>query len=184
MEVPNKDYNPSISVDKGLEDAGTTTLAGAVVTIVSAGTALANGAPVEQVVTGVVIGALATIGSAIVQGIKRWKRNRRKHRTVSIASPYDIGSVILCLVAASFVFSGCITTELADGTIIRQLDTVALKEAYTIAAQERDRYNRNNPSPESAPPIEVNVDGVTVDVDAITAELQRRGINVRPLTKP
>lgn len=186
VEVPNPNYDPTISMTKAAGDAGTTALTGAVVTLITTGTALAKGATLSETAILAAVGAAVTLGSAITQGIKRWRRNRKKHSVTLVETPPGVNTgLILVLMALTLTgLAGCITTALQDGSVVRQLDTVALKEAYTIAAREYERRHADKAPSADQPPVQVTVDGATVDAAAITTELQRRGINVQPLVKP
>lgn len=114
----------------------------------------------------VAVALVATVFTAVVAGVIRAFNNYAKH---------NWGLLIvagLCLVG----LSGCETLTLTDGTVVQRLDTTALKEAYGIYLLEEERRAREG-RPGTA--VEVTVDGVEVDIEAVKEELRDRGIQVR-----
>lgn len=76
----NHAYDPLTSLGKGAHDAGTTIAGGGIpaALVLLALKALDVELSAEEV--GAAVGVIATVGGAAVQGFKRWRRNRRKHK--------------------------------------------------------------------------------------------------------
>jgi hypothetical protein len=115
----------------------------------------------------VAVGVVATVFGSAVAMLKRAKRNIKKNRFLGLVVVAG-----LCLGG----LSGCITTTLPDGTVVQSLDTAALKEAYGVYLLEEERRAREG---RPGTGVEVKVDGVVVDIDAVKEELRDRGVRIK-----
>lgn len=114
---------------------------------------------------------LAALAAALVAALSRAYANWVKNRVRSHVP--DIFGLVVVMGLALGGLSGCMTTTLPDGSVVRSLDTVAIERAWQIVeetrAREGDGGNRE---------VQVEVNGVWMDEEMIREELERRGIRV------
>ena len=77
-------YSAATSVAKGAGDAGTTAAGGGLgmtIGLMALAVLRQNGTiEIDDQTAAVAVGAITTLGAAVVQGFKRWRRNRAKHK--------------------------------------------------------------------------------------------------------
>ena len=170
MAELNENFDVKITAEKAKSDGGAVAAGGTLGTAVG-GLLVASlrargllGWPESMDL--VAVGVVATVFGSAVAMLKRARRNIKKNKFLPVLLVAG-----LCLGG----LSGCETLTLPDGTVVQRLDTTALKEAYVLATQEEDRRRREG---KPGTVVEVTVDGVEVDVEAVKEELRDRGIQV------
>lgn len=171
MKIENPNFSEAVVVSKAASDGGAVAAGGALGTAIG-GLLVASLraralSPWPEGLDVVAVGVVATVLGAGVAALKRAKRNIKKHRFLGLV-------VVLGLCLGGL--SGCETLTLEDGTVVQRLDTSALKEAYVIYLQEEERRAREH---RPGPGLEVAVDGVVIDIEAVKEELRARGIQVK-----
>lgn len=73
------EYDPAISRDKALQDTRSTVASGSVFGGLAFALVTIFGSDMDAQSQAAVVGAVTTLGTAITQGIKRYRRNRAKH---------------------------------------------------------------------------------------------------------
>lgn len=172
MKIENPNFSEAVVVSKAASDGGAVAAGGALGTAIG-GLLVASLraralSPWPEGLDVVAVGVVATVLGAGVAALKRAKRNIKKHRFLGLV--LVLGG--LCLGG----LSGCETLTLEDGTVVQRLDTSALKEAYVIYLQEEERRAREH---RPGTGLEVAVDGVVIDIEAVKEELRARGIQVK-----
>lgn len=157
-------YDPKITAQKAAGDGGAVALGGTVGAGVGAlvvATLRSRAlSPWPEGLDTVAVGLVATgVGAVVAVGKRAW-RNFLKHRGVSL--------VLVALLA----LSGCVTTTATDGTVVQRLDTRGLLEVYRLYLEQEEVR------PPAAPPVEVTIEGVPVDLGAVKDELKLRGIAI------
>ncbi len=156
-------YDPLVAMDKATGDGaavGAGGGAGVVIGGVVVATLRAHGLAAWPLgLDGAVVGLVATGLAAGVATVKRFLRNRKKHK---------FGLVVLALLCLGAVGSGCETTTSADGTVVERLDLRGLEEAYRLYTAERSRER------DAPPPPPLVIEGVQIDFEDVVAELERR----------
>jgi len=93
MEVKNRNYRARVSAEKGLGDGATALgsggAAGVLVYALLGLLRQKGNIPWDEGQDEIVIGGAVALGSGCFQAFKRWRRNRRKHRTRTIPHPLD-----------------------------------------------------------------------------------------------
>lgn len=171
MKIENPNFSEAVVVSKAASDGGAVAAGGALGTAIG-GLLVASLraralSPWPEGLDVVAVGVVATVLGSAVAMVKRAKRNIKKHRFLGLV-------VLLGLCLGGL--SGCETLTLEDGTVVQRLDTSALKEAYVIYLQEEERRAREH---RPGPGLEVAVDGVVIDIEAVKEELRARGIQVK-----
>lgn len=171
MKIENPNFSEAVVVSKAASDGGAVAAGGALGTAIG-GLLVASLraralSPWPEGLDVVAVGVVATVLGAGVAALKRAKRNIKKHRFLGLV-------VVLGLCLGGL--SGCETLTLEDGTVVQRLDTSALKEAYVIYLQEEERRAREH---RPGTGLEVAVDGVVIDIEAVKEELRARGIQVK-----
>ena len=173
-ERPNPEYNPTISLDKGITNAKSAGIGGALTTLLLVGVTLAQGGKLDEVAATGVVSAVVALGAAAVAGLGEWWRNRKKHSKVRRTGRLPVVLLIASL-ALGGALSGCETLTLRDGTVVQRLDTAALQWAYNALKDERDK-------PENAGrdwlDFSITLNGQVWDAAALERELAARGVSV------
>lgn len=171
MLKENPNFSEVVTVSKAASDGGAVAAGGALGTAVGGllvATLRGRGlSPWPEGMDVVAVGVVATVLGSAVAMVKRAKRNIRKNKFLRLVL---VGG--LCLGG----LAGCETLTLENGTVVQRLDTTALKEAYVIYLQEQERRAREGKPAEA---VDVQVDGVVIDIEAVKEELRERGIQVK-----
>lgn len=140
-------YNPKKSIEKGQVTAAQTGLGGSVATIALAIAMIAKGGSVEDAVATGVVGAVVTVGGAILSGFHEWRRNRKKHKKPKKSRKMpDVYGILILGGLAAFALAGCAktTTTLPDGTVVVEpnpaADRARLETLYIGAVQGFDLW--------------------------------------------
>lgn len=166
MKVENPNFDGAVVASKAVSDGGAVVAGGTLGTALG-GLLVASLrgrglSPWPEGMDIVAVGVAATLFGSVVAGLKRARRNIKKHKYLPLLV---VGGLLLG------GLSGCETLTLSDGTVVQRLDTAALRELYLELTREEEK------SPSSH--VVVEVDGVAVDLDAVKAELRNRGIQVK-----
>jgi hypothetical protein len=171
MAELNEKFDVKVTAEKAASDGGAVAAGGTLGTAVGGllvATLRGRGlSPWPEGMDVVAVGVVATVFGSAVAMLKRAKRNIKKNRFLGLVVVAG-----LCLGG----LSGCITTTLPDGTVVQSLDTAALKEAYGVYLLEEERRAREG---RPGTGVDVKVEGVVVDIDAVKEELRDRGVRIK-----
>jgi len=131
-ERPNPEYNPTISLDKGITNAKSAGIGGALTTLLLVGVTLAQGGKLDEVAATGVVSAVVALGAAAVAGLGEWWRNRKKHSKVRRTGRLPVVLLIASL-ALGGALSGCETVTDRDGTVTQSVDTEGLLDTVNVA---------------------------------------------------
>lgn len=138
-------YDPLVAMDKASGDGaavGAAGGAGVVIGGVLVASLRAHGLAAWPLgLDGAVVGLVATGLAAGVATVKRFLRNRKKHK---------FGLVVLAMLCLGGGLSGCKTTTGLDGSVVRELDVRGIEETW-----RRLELKWKEPPPEEASPESV-----------------------------
>lgn len=134
-------YDPTISVEKGVTAGGVAGLGGVLGTVLLVGISAVQSGGLDDAGANTLAGAIVTLATAGGSALAAWWRNRRKHkRAAKPFSPRLRGWAIL--VAAGLALSavsGCATTVGTDGTRTYSVDPVAISTAWQAWSEIESR---------------------------------------------
>ena len=97
VEVKNQNYQPGKSVEKGAKGAVATTIGGAMTTLVVIALQAIQAGGLDDAMTTALTGAILTLVTAGISGAAEWWRNRSKHSAIRIWKPGGCILVLLAL---------------------------------------------------------------------------------------
>jgi len=172
-------YNPQKSIEKGAITAGQTGLGGTVATLLLAAAEIARGGSVESALATGGLGAIITLGGAALSGLQEWRRNRKKHNKPRVKRSRNVPNVFRVLLIGGLsvaALSGCMTTTtLPDGSVVREYDDVATRDAlaaaYVAAVQAYEFW------------AQIEADRARVDEADYQRELERRAARLNEIRR-